>query len=262
MAETYHLIVKNWDKYQKRAKDYVRPVWFSLDNSIYEDPDIYDLSAEEFRAWIYIMCQASKQAKGGKISISEDHANRSGNVDKKALKSLINKFLALRILMKSAASSRPAPDHEAASSRQDADQLPAHTLQNITVQNNTLVPNGTTAELEPEPADRGLSAQRSEKFPIVFNSVEELLAHLPTETLKRWTELYPDKEFLQRETKKAFGYYCHDNPRKKPASRRGWSQALSSWLERGWSKSAKFTKGVDPNSWEAYAARERAKNET
>ena len=85
--------------------------------------------------------------------------------------------------------------------------------------------------------------QRQQKFPLKFNSVEELIGSLPKETLDRWGELYPDKDFLKRESLKAFGYYCHDNPKKRPASRSGWCRALGSWFERSWPNFAKSIPG-------------------
>lgn len=49
-----------------------------------------------------------------------------------------------------------------------------------------------------------------------------------------WAEIYPDAEFIRRELLKALLYY-ENNPRKKPKSKRGWTQAMNSWLARGWS---------------------------
>lgn len=78
--------------------------------------------------------------------------------------------------------------------------------------------------------------------------LSEVLNNLPIETLERWSALYPDKEFLQRELIKAFGYYAVDNPMKKPKSKSGWSRALGFWLDRGWAYQAKNIKGNKQNS--------------
>lgn len=73
-------------------------------------------------------------------------------------------------------------------------------------------------------------------------SVEEVLKYLTVSTKKRWVALYPNKDWLLRTVTIAIGWYM-DNPKKKPKSVRGWAQALSSWLERDWTKNAKFEKG-------------------
>lgn len=105
--------------------------------------------------------------------------------------------------------------------------------------------------------------QKTERFPENFESVEELLVALPGGTLARWSRLHPDREYLERELLKAFGYYTHDNPKKKPSSRQGWCRALSSWLERGWGKHAGSIKGKSPaassaDSWFARMEAEEA----
>lgn len=87
-----------------------------------------------------------------------------------------------------------------------------------TYYSNAVVQNSHTAAKEPEE----------------FNDPETLIQKIPKNTKSRWLALYNgDEEFLRREAIKAFGYY-ENNPRKKPKTLRGWTQALSSWFERGW----------------------------
>jgi hypothetical protein len=98
-------------------------------------------------------------------------------------------------------------------------------------------------------------------FPLKFESVDELLSHLSHGTTKRWMALYDnDKEFLRHECIKAFGWY-HDNPKKKPKNRQGWSNALSSWLSRSWTRRAIETKGRPPAEIDADAYMEQLKRE-
>lgn len=75
-----------------------------------------------------------------------------------------------------------------------------------------------------------------------ITSPQTLINAVPLRTIERWVGLYGDKDFLQREAIKAFGYYS-DNPRKKPKSVRGWCNALSSWFERAWAWRARQTSG-------------------
>lgn len=66
-----------------------------------------------------------------------------------------------------------------------------------------------------------------------FANESALIAAMPQETVRRWCELYPDPNYLRRETMKAFNWY-EANPIKKPKKVRGWVMALSRWFERGW----------------------------
>lgn len=77
-----------------------------------------------------------------------------------------------------------------------------------------------------------------------FDTPDSIINALPFDVKERWVGLYQDKEFLQREAIKAFGYYAQDNPKKKPKSIRGWTRALSYWFERAWTYQAKNTKGI------------------
>lgn len=61
----------------------------------------------------------------------------------------------------------------------------------------------------------------------------EMISGLSPKTLARWATLYSDPDFLRRESIKAFGYY-ENNKLKTPKTVRGWTQALSTWFERGW----------------------------
>jgi hypothetical protein len=81
--------VVNWGKHQR--KDVRRPSWFALDNSILEDPKIFDLSDAEFKALIYIFCQASKQCSKN-VHINYAHAHRSSGVSKSVMVSAISKL--------------------------------------------------------------------------------------------------------------------------------------------------------------------------
>lgn len=90
------ITIRNWDKYNKR-KDLKRPWWFALSNRLLEDPDFYEFNAEEIRAWIYILSQAS-QKRTGDIELSLVHAEKACNVKINALKSAISKLLKKEIL--------------------------------------------------------------------------------------------------------------------------------------------------------------------
>jgi len=74
----------------------------------------------------------------------------------------------------------------------------------------------------------------------------ELIDAVPPDQLALWDALYTDREFLERETIKAFQYY-KNNPKKTPKTIRGWRAALSSWFERGWVRHVTKIKSVSKN---------------
>lgn len=88
--------INSWQKYQidPRVKN---PWWFKLSNQILQDEDIYSLSGDEFRAWIYILCTASRKNKG-EFDINFEHAARACNVQKRAILACIEKLEKVHIL--------------------------------------------------------------------------------------------------------------------------------------------------------------------
>ncbi len=90
------ITIRNWDKFNKR-KDIKQPWWFALSNRLLEDPDFYEFNAEELRAWIYLLCQAS-QKRSPNITVSFVHAEKACNIKISALKSAVSKLLEKGIL--------------------------------------------------------------------------------------------------------------------------------------------------------------------
>lgn len=89
--------INNWEKYQQRTSGYKRCWWFSLSNKFLEDPEIWELNNAEKIAYLYILCQAS-QANKDTITISVKHAQRSSDIEPKALKSVIGKLEGFGVL--------------------------------------------------------------------------------------------------------------------------------------------------------------------
>lgn len=76
-----------WEKYNPR-KDYVNPTWFALSNSILSDPDFIDYSPLEFKALIYLFCEASKK-RFQPFEVSFKHAAKLFDISEKTLTSVI-----------------------------------------------------------------------------------------------------------------------------------------------------------------------------
>lgn len=87
---TLNVTIVGWEKYNPR-KDFKRPTWFALSNSILENPVTFNLTAEELKAWIYVLCQASK-ANSATVQIDTEHATKVCQVKSSALTSALNKL--------------------------------------------------------------------------------------------------------------------------------------------------------------------------
>jgi hypothetical protein len=77
----------NWEKYNPR-KDYINPTWFALSNSILSDPDFIDYSPLEFKALIYLFCEASKK-RFQPFEVSFKHAAKLFDISEKTLSTVI-----------------------------------------------------------------------------------------------------------------------------------------------------------------------------
>jgi hypothetical protein len=88
--------IRNWEKFNPQRKDVKHHSWFRLNNSILEDPDFCDFSGDEFKVWIYILSQASKQMTA-KIRVHFTHATRICGLKKSVLVEALKKLVKLNI---------------------------------------------------------------------------------------------------------------------------------------------------------------------
>lgn len=88
--------VLGWDKYNPR-KDYKKPWWFALSNTITSDAMFSEFSDAEFRAWIHILCTASVQ-NTHKPRLFIKHMERSTGIKRSALMSAIDKLKILKVI--------------------------------------------------------------------------------------------------------------------------------------------------------------------
>jgi hypothetical protein len=73
--------IVNWEKYNPR-KDIKHPRWFAFDNRMLEASQFFEFSADELKAWIYLLCQAS-QRSNPVVRVSFEHAERVCGVKKR-----------------------------------------------------------------------------------------------------------------------------------------------------------------------------------
>lgn len=88
--------MRGWSDYNPR-KDFKAPRWFALNNRILEDSDFYEFDADEFKAWIYILCQCS-QKNTGTVSINTSHAEKVCKIPKKKMLFAIEKLQVIGII--------------------------------------------------------------------------------------------------------------------------------------------------------------------
>lgn len=133
---------KNWDKYNKRQKDIKRPFWFAISNEIFLDPFYSELSDQERQAFLWLLCEASRQNKYGEVDVSERLFCQITGYRADILCTTIAKCL---------------KSGRAAGCRQDAGGNTTATEQNRTVQDSTLShpdgrdDGGDQEELPPPP---------------------------------------------------------------------------------------------------------------
>lgn len=82
--------IVNWERYNPR-KDIKRPHWFAFNNRMIEDSQFFSFTAEEFKAWIYILSQAS-QRSSGTVRLNLEHAERVCGIKRKSLIAAIEKL--------------------------------------------------------------------------------------------------------------------------------------------------------------------------
>lgn len=93
------ITIRSFEKFNGR-KDIKRPWWFKLSNTILEDSDLFGFTGDEFKAWIYIMSQASKH-QSATIDINLDHADRVCGIPHKSMKSAVEKLIEKNICTQS-----------------------------------------------------------------------------------------------------------------------------------------------------------------
>lgn len=87
--EFIEIEIVNWAKHQR--KDVKRPSWFALSNRILEDAKLFDLEDADWKALIYIFCQASQQGSAA-VKIFFSHASRVCGIPKKTMQSAISRL--------------------------------------------------------------------------------------------------------------------------------------------------------------------------
>lgn len=88
--DSIEIEIINWGKHQR--KDVKKPSWFALDNRILEDSKLFGLSDAEWKALLYVFCQASQQHNSNTVRLNFQHAKRICEISEKTLRSMLDKL--------------------------------------------------------------------------------------------------------------------------------------------------------------------------
>lgn len=238
------MIIKflNWDKYNKRQKDIRRPLWFALSNEIFLDPFYTDLSDQERQAFLWLLCEASRQNKYGEVEVSERLFCQMTGYKKQTLDTTISKLL---------------KSERAAGSRQDGGVNATATRQDKTVQNKTR-----------QDTTEGASEKNSLSHPEAFSDLHGFFLErgVKPEITLAWEKTYPDPTWVLQEVRKAIAWETANSSRRKI----NFGRFMTNWLNKGWDSRrntgspqnyAERRFENNKNALEIALAREAAKNE-
>ena len=89
---------KNWEDYNKRAKEYKNPVWFSFHNDFATNRNFFDFSDQNRLIFIYLLCEASQFNENGLLEIDVDHFAYITRQKQKDIFNTIEKLIEKQIL--------------------------------------------------------------------------------------------------------------------------------------------------------------------
>lgn len=202
--------ILNWEKYNPR-KDYKKPWWFAVSNTITTDEIFSEFLDAEFKAWIHILCTASVQ-NTNRPKVFVKHAERVASVTRKTLVSTIEKLRVLQVIQ--------VPESICTESVRDLYATQQYRTEQYTTEQDTPVVQSTPVPTSSDGLIRLLS-----------DEVKSLYLDAP--------------EYVSREAVKAWAW-CENNSRKRPKSPKGFRQFFSGWLERGWDRHRKNLPSQEP----------------
>lgn len=88
--------IEGWQKFNGR-KDVTHPSWFRVEYRMLEDPDFYDFSHEEFKAWLYVLAQACRK-NSDLVRVNFEHAKATSKLSKSAILCAITKLESLQLV--------------------------------------------------------------------------------------------------------------------------------------------------------------------
>lgn len=228
------LSIKDFEKHLKRS-DIKFAVWCAFDCRVLTHPDFFAITGDEFKVYFWIVSVACV-VKSQHVRLNVEHTEQMLNVPKSAILATIEKLNGKRWSVQN-------PDEIRTESAR---------VQDKTGQDKTA---GTVRVLTVPPRSANKPSGESARKPYRMVTKEDFVAGMGG-YLTAWSELYPDKEYLNAEVTKGL-MWLKANPKKNLKTIRGWQAFWSGWFDRGWDKSrSRGPSGKIPEAqgWEGRAA--------
>lgn len=204
--EIINLTVLNWNKHNPNLKKTHKK--FLLYSGFFQDTAISVLKNYEALFYIFLLCRCCEKGSDS-ITIAAKSIPKSLRIDGKSLLKCVERLEEFQLVR-----------------RNFKALIEENRIEEKRKELNTII-------TVPKRSVRRQSA------PLVSPAnLEELISLFDKETIKAWSDLYPDKEYLRRQATKAWEWY-RLNPIKKPKKLRGWVTVLNHWFESDWPKHLK-----------------------
>lgn len=250
MSDSVTIKFCNWEQYNKRAKEYKNPVWFSFQNDFATNRNFYDFTDQQRLIFIYLLCEASQQNKAGSLTIEVEHFCYHTRQKPKDVHATIQKLMQKQIL--------EARDRDGIVTGSCRDRDLAVTEQNRTEQDRT----------EQDRTLYGAIEKNSISHPEAYGAVVHVFEsrEVTPEITATWVDAFPDPSWVVAEVHKALAWEGANSTRKK----KNFGRFMTNWLTRGWDRRittaptknyAERRYEANKNALEIALAREAAKNE-
>ena len=234
LENSYIVRVPGFDVYNGKSNGKSQN-WFRLDSSLFMSSKFLSLTSVAKLLWLWVLSEAAKSSHREcvvhPLSITSVVHGRSLSIT-----SALNELLTLQWIQ---VLKYP---YERTNERTGGGVMTVYKPEESPPQKNVENIQQELPVLQSKPVLQNASATKLFSPKNQF----ELIDAVPPDQLALWDALYTDREFLERETIKAFQYY-KNNPKKTPKTIRGWRAALSSWFERGWVRHVTKIKSVSKN---------------
>ena len=214
--------ILNWKKYQGREVK-TRSSWLRFENNFIESPNFGEFTSEERIVWIYVLCCASKlnnDVLRVPHQVSHRVLHRCIGIDENVFHRAIEKLKKIQLVEIRTTRGRHADDTSV-----NADD----TLRDVdeTLRNETETRRDETKDFSGggsgEPPTAAIACYRSLESVFRERKVSEGIQ-------LRWTEAFPESEWVVEEIRKALVWESATPLRRK----KNFAAFISRWLTKGW----------------------------
>jgi hypothetical protein len=200
---------------------------FMIKNGFFSDYKIAQLKPIEVGLFLYLLCIAS-ESSSDQFVISARTLPKQFRISNKSLHNHLDQLQSLQLV-----SCSKLPPKLIKENKEKGSKGGVVNSEQPTPQSSLFSENTTAAALKRASPATAL---------VDISTIEQMQKLFDDSTLRIWSQLYPDPEFLHRVTLKAVNYY-NNNPKKKPRTVKGWKQTLGSWYDKDWPKHVRSIPG-------------------